>query len=71
MMADVSYNGVLRARLESGPADEIIRRSQTDPSLRICLREPSDGSVRFRARFGVAELMPRRAGAPNSPHATT
>jgi len=64
MMAYVSYyevgleNGGLRARLGAGPADEIIQRSQTDPCLRICLREPSDDSVRFRARFGVAELTP-------------
>lgn len=64
MAAFVSYyevsleNGVLRARLGSGPADEIIQRSHTDPCLRICLREPSDGSVRFRARCGIAELTP-------------
>lgn len=50
--------GVLKARLGSGPADEIVERTQTDPCIRICLREPSDGSIEFRARFGVAQLAP-------------
>lgn len=64
MRAYVSYceasleDGVLLAHLGSGPADEIIARSHTDPSIRICVREPSDDSVRFRARCGVATLTP-------------
>ncbi|HEY0504486.1 MAG TPA: hypothetical protein VGD42_13460 [Lysobacter sp.] len=64
MTAYVSYyevsleGGVLVARLGSGPAEEIISRSETDPCVRILLQEPSDDSVRFRARCGVAEMTP-------------
>lgn len=64
MKSYVSYcelaleDGKLRARFGSGPAEDIVGRSQTDPSLRICIREPADDSVEFRMRCGIAEMTP-------------
>lgn len=49
-------DGQLFAHLGSGPANEIIDRQITDPCIRICVQEPSEELVSFRARCGIAEL---------------
>lgn len=50
--------GKLIGRLGSGTADEVLDRSQTDPYIRICVQEPSDKPIQYRATCGRAELTP-------------
>lgn len=69
-MTYVSYyeatleDGDLMVRLGAGPSDEILERAHRGPSIRICVQEPADGSVRFRARCGTATITPE-ALVPN------
>lgn len=46
----------LAARIGAGHAQEILTRSDFDPSIRICLREPLGSQVKTRMRFGLAEV---------------
>lgn len=63
-MTYVSYyeaaleDGDLMVRLGAGPSNEILERANREPSIRICVKEPADGSVRFRARCGTATITP-------------
>lgn len=60
-MTYVSYSelslagGKLFGSLGAGSVEEILSRSHTDPSIRVCMQEPA-GGVMFRARCGVVEL---------------
>jgi hypothetical protein len=59
-------NGELFAHLGSGLARDIIDRQLTDPSIRLCMQEPCNEQVNFRAKCGIAEMTP--TGPKPLPH---
>lgn len=62
MSPQVSYfefslrDGELVGHLGSAPAEIVLARSHTDPSIRICIQEPSAELIAFRVQCGFAEL---------------
>lgn len=51
-------DGELVVHLGSGLFKEIVDRSHSDPSIRICVQEPSNETVKYRATCGNAEITP-------------
>jgi hypothetical protein len=62
MSPQVSYfefslrDGELIGHVGSAPAEVILARSETDPSIRICVQEPPAELIALRVKCGVAEL---------------